>query len=200
MVLDDPVSLERGLALVESYSSSYAKQYGADAALDPSVVEQRERMQKRYDASGAKAKAPEEEEAPDKRPELAAYPDEDGGAEPEPALKPANKKWKPMLFAGVGVGALGLGSSGLIAAGAISAKRAAEDSGDENLSQDQRDEADAAGEKANTTMLVGGVLTGVLLGTGVVLVVIGMKRRSRSMSFAPALAPGYVGLGVSGRF
>ncbi|MFY0532616.1 hypothetical protein [Nannocystis pusilla] len=57
------------------------------------------------------------------------------------------------------------------------------------------------GKAAESMTIAGAVLAPLLAGAGVALLVVGLKRRSQpKTAFAPALAPGFVGLSLRGSF
>ncbi len=114
-----------------------------------------------------------------------------------------DKAGTPLIAAGAVVAALGAGASSLIAVGAINGKRAREDQQRPGYTDEQRDRIDKQGKTANSLFIAGLVATPVLLGTGVALIVVGVKKNKRGAmqaSVAPMLERGVAGVSVSGRF
>jgi hypothetical protein len=98
------------------------------------------------------------------------------------------------VITGLGVGSLGLMGAGLGLASSAEADFAA------GPTRDDRDDALAKGKRSNAMVIAGGVAGGVLIATGVALIIVGKRRSSSKLAVAPTATPTVAGLSLRGRF
>lgn len=180
--------LVEALAVLDRYTDDLTGTYGADTRPPPRVEAARAALRERLSPKPA---APAE------------------GPKPAPAVRdapppPSARPWRGLAVGG-GLG-LGLGLAGL----AVFAVNAAEAHALERRFDDPARACDPAalagecaeiwraGRTAQTEAIVGAVIGSVALATGAALVAVAHRRRTTAL--APRLAPGFAGLGLSGRF
>ena len=195
---EDITHLTKARVLLKRFNDNIDLLYQGEAA-DAEHARAQERIEE-LDAQIAEARAAE----PEPEPEPEAQPEPEPEARPEP--EPERGINKPLVISGAVVGGLGLGLIGLgVGAGVASSdanfftEEALSDT-DEGLLL-RRDQI-AFGQTMNALTYVGYIAGGVLVTTGAVLVVLGVRKRSRSRSarLTPTFGPGQVGVGLSGSF
>jgi hypothetical protein len=161
------------------------------------------------DIDGARADAPDLDCAtvefpqgtPDEPPPLAAEPIT---KQPTPRPQPN----KPLVIAGAVTAGVGLAMFGLMAGGLVRGNRADADGNalvDMNPIRDERDpdleEIDRRGRSGNAMAIAGGVLGAVCLGTGVALLVIGLRGKPNArVAASPYATPQTAGFTVRWQF
>ncbi len=139
--------------------------------------------------------------APDEPP-----PPDPGPVDDKPAPRP--KPNMPLVIAGSVTAAVGLAMFGLMAGGLVRGNRADADGNalvDMNATRDELDpdiqEIDHRGHVGNNMAIAGGVLGGVCLGTGVALLVLGLRGKPGSrVAAAPYATPRTAGFTVRLQF
>ncbi|HEY0135951.1 MAG TPA: hypothetical protein VGB85_17820, partial [Nannocystis sp.] len=131
----------------------------------------------------------------------------DAPAPSDPA--PGGKPWKGLVIGGgVAIG-LGLGAVVLAGVGGVRGARfdaKFDDPANMCVLDDQSPRCKEffdAGNASNAMAIAGGIAAPLLVGAGVALLVVGLKRRSagrEATSLVPTLAPGFAGFTLSGRF
>jgi len=129
-------------------------------------------------------------------PQAKAEPEDDGRA-------PARDRRKTALLASGGT-LLGLSSVGIatLITGLVAVNQAEQNFQTGSALQDRLD-ANAAGAQADKLVITGAALTGVLVSGGLVLLLVGKLRKSktsRSISFLPTVGPSNVGFSLRGGF
>jgi tetratricopeptide (TPR) repeat protein len=138
-------------------------------------------------------------------------PAESPGAVPEnldPLPPEPGKPAKPLLIAGGVLAGVGLGVGAVAIVGIVQARNANFYDDLDPLDYDAREQRFASGQRANTLIVVGSVGAGVLVTTGVALLVVGAMRSKQARQtttaarpiLAPSFGPAGAGLSVSGRF
>ena len=193
---------EQAAAAIDAYCEGYTRAYGTETPLNPKVAAARMELKSRLAAAEEKAA---QSSVARPRPVEAVEASEPVGPAPMPAPMPAGKPWRPLVISGAvltGVGGLALlaavygGVSGLGLTRDYDTTCAIDDPS--TTCQDLL----TKGKAANGLAVSGAVLGVLLVGAGVPLLVVGMKRKrhSRAQALQPLLAPGFVGLGLRGRF
>jgi hypothetical protein len=139
--------------------------------------------------------------APDEAP-----PPDPGPVDAKPAPRP--KPNMPLVIAGSVTAAVGLAMFGLMAGGLVRGNRADADGNalvDMNATRDELDpdiqEIDRRGRVGNNMAIAGGVLGGVCLGTGVALLVLGLRGKPGGrVAAAPYATPQTAGFTVRLQF
>ena len=130
--------------------------------------------------------------------------------EPTPASKPARaprKIDKPLVITGAALPGFGLIMVGLMAGGLVRGKRA-EDAGEvfvDMMPTTPRDDEDLQaidhrGKVGNRMAIAGGVLGALALGSGVALLVLGLRGRPSRVAVVPAMGPRGGGLTLRWQF
>jgi hypothetical protein len=131
-------------------------------------------------------------------------------AEPPPAAepdRPPRKIDKPLVITGAALTGFGLIMVGLMAGGLVRGKRA-EDEGEAlvdaspTTSRDDEDlrAIDRRGKVGNRMAIAGGVLGALALGSGVALLVLGLRGRPSRVAVAPTMGPRGGGLTLRWQF
>jgi hypothetical protein len=194
---DDAIHLKQAQQLLRSFEANLELLYDDPKQLE----EERTKVSELLTEIDAKIAAhdPEVEPEPDEPPPPEVEPKDDDVQEP------GNRHpGTPLVIAGGVVTGLGA----LAGVGAIVGGLIASNSNDiSDLEPDDlqgREDRFAAGVAGNGLALAGGIGAGVLLPTGIALMVVGILRNKRAQSsstaFAPTLGRGSVGLGITGRF
>lgn len=193
--VDEVEPLSAAVAALDLYCEGFTRAYGTETPIDPKIAATRATLKLRLDAALA-ARGPQPERRDD-RPQ-----------NPSPApTRPARGGSEGMAIAGGALLGLGVGAGALAVLGAARG-RGLEDRFDDPanrcpLVEPQGLCADlySDGKRSNGLAIAGTVLAPLLLGGGVALLVIGLRRRDDARhALAPALAPGFVGLRLGGRF
>ncbi|MDC0718876.1 hypothetical protein [Nannocystis bainbridge] len=197
-----PEALREAAQALDAYCDGFTRAYGTETPLSPKIVAARDEFKQRLanaEAAAAAAAAPVDPtpEGPEDLPPPPP-PDETRGA---------GKPWKGLAIGGGVMIGLGVGAAVVAGFGAARGKSLAKEVDDPaNMcviampSPSCQDLLDR-GKAANAMGVAGVVLAPLLLGAGVALLAVGLKRRSRAnTAFAPALAPGFAGLSLRGSF
>jgi hypothetical protein len=198
----EPEALREAVTALDAYVDGFTRSYGTETALSPKIVAARDEFRARLTAAEGAEKDPK---PPDTTSDVPP-----GGGDELPPDEPPPPPGKPglglMVGGGVMIG-LGLGAAGLAGFGAArgqSLERQFDDPANacqlampSASCQDLLDQ----GKTMNSLTIAGAVLAPLLVGGGVALLVVGLKRRQQPrQALAPALAPGFVGLTLRGRF
>jgi hypothetical protein len=188
---DDRAHIDKAKALLDEYEASLEATGGA---LTSEIASEKGKIEDILaELAAAEEPEPEPEPGPDTGPDTG----------PEPVVYD-DKPGQGLVIGGavmIGVGAVGAGLmiGGLVGGG--SAQKAFDES--EPGSAD-RDNIRKRGRTMNALAITGGIVGGVFLGTGIALLVVGLKRnkdaRLRNVMVLPEAGPNYAGLGLSGRF
>ena len=186
--------LREAVTALEGYCDRFTRAYGTETPISAKIVEARDKFKARLEAAEAREK-------------VAAQPTEPEPTVPEPTTPPPPPPWKGLAIGGGVLIGLGVGAGALAAAGAA---RGA------SLTKEFDDPANMCvlgapvgacadyydgGKAANAMAIAGAVAAPLLIGAGVGLLVVGLKRRGAPrQAVAPVLAPGLVGLGWRGSF
>ena len=183
----DPAQLRQALILLEQYIESLPSLYA-----DPGEAKlQRERarpvrdeIQERLDAH-EKAEATKDAGSP--------APASDAGGDDNPG--------KGLVLTGVALTAVGGVALGVSAAGMVLGNQANDISGLDPADIDGRREQFDRGRNMNLLAISAGIGAGVLIGTGVALLVVGKKKGKESQAAVwPTLSPTGAGLTATARF
>jgi hypothetical protein len=197
---EDAMHLKMARSLLDSYRTSLEILYEdstARADEQTKVDEKLAEIAKKLDEVEAAKPAPEPEPEPEPKPAVDVPPP----TRPNPG--------NPLLFAGVGVAVLGVATGGIaMTLGGVMAGKANDISDLDPLDLAAREEQFARGSRGNALLITGGVIAGVLIPTGIALIVAGSRRnaeaqrgaRARVPSLAPGFGRGQAGLILSGRF
>jgi len=178
---NDPAQLRQAIILLERYIESLPSLYADDVAefdaQKTKATQVKSEIEARLDAHESAAPS--------------STTDVSSGGEPGQA----------MVIVGAtlaGLGGMALGLSGY----AMAAGNSANDiSGLDPSDIDGRREQFDRGRSMNTLAIAAGVGAGVLVGTGVALIVVGKKRgKEPKTAWAPWIAPGAAGFSASARF
>lgn len=198
---DDAIHLKMARSLLDSYRTSLDLLYEeglARADEQAKVDEKLAEIANKLDEVEAAKPEPEPKPEPVHQPRVDAPP-------PPTRPNPGN----PLLFAGVGVTVLGVVAGGLaMTLGGVMANNANDISDLDPLDLTSREEQFARGFRGNALLTTGAVVAGVLIPTGIALIVAGSRRNAEARRSAqarvPVLAPGFgsgqAGLVLSGRF
>ena len=191
--------LSAAVAALDAYCEGFTRAYGTESPIDPKIATTRAELQLRLDAAIA-ARGPQQQR-PSDRPK-----------NPAPATSgPSRGARDGMTIAGGALLGLGVGAAVLATLGAVRGRtleaRFDDPANHCPLAQPQGLCADLYrdGKHSNGLAIAGAVLAPLLLGGGAALLVLGLRRRDRSRpdarhALTPALAPGFVGLRLGGRF
>jgi len=192
--VEQPEALREAVQALDAYCDGFTRAYGTETPISAKITASRDDFKARLaKAEAAQAAAPVEGPAAD--PVVAEPPRE----QPEPA-----KSWKGLVIAGGVLTGLGVGAGVLAAASGAQGKKLENeylDAGCRMMMSTDCTELKTSGETSNTNAVRSAIVAVPLLAVGVALLVVGLKRRSTSRTtFAPALAPGFAGLGLRGSF
>jgi hypothetical protein len=193
---DDGIHLKQAQQLLRSFESNLELLYDDGKQLE----EERAKVQELLTEIDAKIAAHEPEPEEDKPPPPDVEPEDDDPEQDPRASHPGT----PLVIAGGVVTGLGA----LAGVGAIVGGLVASSSNDiSDLEPDDlqgREDRFATGIAGNGLALAGGIGAGVLLPTGIALMVVGIlrnkKARGGNTAFVPTIGRGSVGFGISGRF
>jgi len=188
---EDVERLRLSLVLCREYAAELTRVYGAQGTVDGAVFESRAEIE----AMLAEAGAPP--------PETTPVP-VNNGPQLEPAVLDRGRNGTGLIVGGSIMTAAGLSMIALVVIGARDLKRSEEARKDAEALMPEDPAAVQAAEdrkrNANAMLISGSVLLAVLTAGGATMLAIGIRRRVRYMAFAPSMGPGYVGVGVRGRF
>jgi hypothetical protein len=195
-----PEALREAAQALDAYCEGFTRAYGTETPLSPKIVAARDDFKQRLaeaEAAAAAEKPPVEN--PAEGPEDLPPPPPDELPEPKP--------WKGLAIGGGVMIGLGVGAAvvaGVGGARVSSLEKQVDDPANMCVismpSPSCQDLLDR-GKAAESMTIAGAVLAPLLAGAGVALLVVGLKRRSQPRTaFAPALAPGFVGLSLRGSF
>lgn len=190
---DDVV--QEGLAVLDAYADVYVAAHPTET-LPEQITKAR---------LAFRARLGEREATPQSRPAAVAVPAAVPVTVPEAAAPPA-KPWKGLAIGGGVAVAGGAAMLGMFAAGFMGAKAAQSrfDDSANGCTVDnvvgtcaaiQRD-----GKTANTVAVVGLVAAPLLVGAGIAMLVVGLRRKPPRTALAPMLGPGVAGLVWQQRF
>lgn len=204
---DDAVHLKQAKQLLDSFAANLPMLYDDPAQLDEERGKVDELLEEIDEKLAAHDPATVEPET-----EVDTNPDP-----PAPVVEPGTDEvdrapgsGKPLVIAGGVV--LGLGVLGGVATivGSVIATGANDISGIDRNDLVAREDQFAVGREGNITTVVGSITAGVLVPTGVALIVVGVlrnkkaKRQTSSSAALPMLSPSFgpagAGLSLSGRF
>ena len=198
----DPTALREAVTALRQYADGFTRAYGTETPISAKITGPRETLEKQLaDAEAAQLSPGPIEPGDDSKPV--------GPSEPtDPA--PRGKPWKGLVIGGgvaiaVGVGATVLAGVGGARGRGFEAKF--DDPANMCVLSNQTPkcaELYDAGKASNTMTIAGAIAAPLLVGAGVALLVIGLKRRNAgreaSTALVPTLAPGFAGFSLSGRF
>ena len=196
----DPGGLREAVTALRYYCYGFTRAYGTETPISVKITGPRDVLERQL----VEAEATPQPTTPP--------PPSDPGEHPVEPIDPApgGKPWKGLVIGG-GV-AIGLGLGAVILAGVGGARGRSFDTKFDDpanmctLPNPTGQCADfyAAGKASNTMTIIGAVAAPLLVGAGVALLVVGLKRRAAGREaqahVVPTLAPGFAGLSVSGRF
>jgi hypothetical protein len=186
--------LREAVAALDAYCDGFTRAYGTETPVSPKIVAGLEDLRQRLLALS---------------PTSAAPPTPSDPVEPPPAdvPPPARKPWAGLAIGGGVLLGLGVGAVALAAAGGARGNSFEAKFDDPSHACDLAQPAGACAEfydggKASNAMAIAGLVAApLLIGGGVALLVVGLKRRSNARhAISPRFGPGFVGLGVHGRF
>jgi hypothetical protein len=193
--VEQPEALREAALALDAYCEGFTRAYGTETPISAKITGARDDFKARLaKAEAAQAAAPVE--GPEPGPVVAEPPPvrDESGAKP----------WKGLVIAGgvlTGLGAV----TGVVAAGYGAQGKKLEgqylDADCRTMSSTECSDLKTSGETSNTKALRSAISAAPLLVVGVALLVVGLKRRSSARTaVAPALAPGFVGVGVRRAF
>lgn len=185
-------------AAIDAYCEGYTRAYGTETPLNPKVSAARMELKSRLqEAEERAARTPVVTPKPVEGPEPS-------GPAPMPAPGATGKPWKPLLITGAiltGLGGLAIGASVF---GGVSGIKLTRDYNSTCVKGEMSTTCDdllTRGQAANGLAVSGAVLGVLMLGAGVPLLVIGLKRKKTGrQAVQPLLGPGFVGVGLRGAF
>lgn len=194
----DPEALGEAVAALDAYVDGFTRAYGTETPISAKITAAREDFKTRLAAARSAASKPPREPEP---------PPLDGDGPPPDQPEPATRPWKGLaigggVMIGLGVGAAVMSGYG----GARGQTLEREFDADVNMCQLDMPSPTCAdlldqGKTMNALTIAGAVMAPLLVGGGVALLVVGLKRRAQPrQALAPALAPGFVGLTLRGSF
>jgi len=197
----DPIGLREAVTALRLYCDNFTRAYGTETPISPKIIAARDILERQLvDAEAALA--------PVTAPPVAGEPSDD----PPPSTdKPTTtgKPWKGLVIGGgVAIG-LGVGAAILAGVGGVRGKSFEAKFDDPtnmcvlDAPSDRCAEFYDAGKASNAMTIAGAVAAPLLVGAGVALLVVGLKRRNAGREatarVVPTLAPGFAGLTRSGR-
>jgi tetratricopeptide (TPR) repeat protein len=209
---EDPIHLKQAQQLLQSFRANLSLLYEDQAQLDEEVAKVDERLAEIDEILAAREDEPDEPDEPEPTPEEPPPPVVEPPGE-DPGVDTTGRSGTPLLAAGGA--ALGLGAAfgvvGLV--GALMGSSANDISELDPLDLEGRAQHFNKGRTGNTLLIVGAVGAGILIPTGVALLVVGAKRNkahkraNAAARFDPHLGASWGGawgqgggLTLSGRF
>ena len=196
----DPNALREAVTALRQYSDGFTRAYGTETPISTKITGPRDTLEKQLADAEAAQLNPRPVE-----PEGSGEPIDD----PEPLhTTPSGKPWKGLVIGGGLAIGLGVGAAVLAGVGGVRGRRFEaefDDPANMCVLSDQSPrcaELYDAGKASNTMTIAGAIAAPLLVGAGVALLVVGLKRRNagRETSLVPTLAPGFAGFTLSGRF
>ncbi len=198
---NDPIGLREAVTALRIYCDGFTRAYGTETTISARITGPRDVLERQLVETEAA-----------QRPATDAPPSEPGDGPSGDPVQPAprGKPWKGL--ASIGGVAIGLGLGAAVLAGVGGARgRSFEAKFDDpaNMCVLAAPSAECAefydaGKTSNTMTIAGAVMAPLLVGAGVALLVVGLKRRAAGREtqagVVPTLAPGFAGLSMSGRF
>ena len=191
----DAEPLREAVAALDAYCDGFTRAYGTETPLSAKIVSGLEELRRRLQVARAKPTAP-----PPPASEPTAPPPTD-----EPA--PSGKPWLGLTIGGGVLLGLGAGAVALAAAGAARGDAFEARFDDPAHACDLGAPTGACAEfydagKASNAMGVAGLVAApLLIGGGVALLVVGLRRKSAARhALTPSLGPGFAGFVLQGRF
>lgn len=198
---NDLVGLREAVTALRLYCDGFTRAYGTETPISTRITGPRDVLERQLLATEAA-----------QRPATDTPPTEPGDHPSDHPVDPVpdGKPWKGLVIGG-GV-AIGLGLGAVVLAGVGGARgRSFEAKFDDPANMCNLDAPNAqcaefydAGQASNAMTIVGAVAAPLLVGAGVALLVVGLKRRAAGREtragVVPTLARGFAGLSVSGRF
>lgn len=192
--VEQPEALREAAEALDAYCEGFTRAYGTETPISAKITGARDDFKARLAKAEAGANKPVEGPAPG--PVVAPPPPEDKADK--------SKSWKGLVIAGGVLTGVGVGVGALAAAYGARGKSLENkylDADCRTMTSTDCQELKTSGETSNTKALRSAISAVPLLAVGVALLVVGLKRRSASRTaFAPALAPGFVGLGLRRSF
>jgi|GEM_PF-2381274 len=198
---NDPIGLREAVTALRLYCDGFTRAYGTETPISARITGPRDVLERQLVETEA-AQRP----ATDPPPTTPSHEPSEDPVDPAPRSKP----WKGLAIGG-GV-AIGLGVGAAVLAGVGGARgRSFEAKFDDPANMctlaaqsAQCAEFYDAGKASNAMTIAGAVMAPLLVGAGVALLVVGLKRRAAGRetqaAVVPTLAPSFAGLSVSGRF
>ncbi len=198
----DPAALREAVDALRLHGDSFTRAYGTETAVSARITGPREALEKQLaDAEAAQLNAPPVEPREDRAPTDT----------PEPTDTPSGgKPWKGLVIGGGVAAGLGLGAAVMAGVGGVRG-RSFEAKFDDpanmcvlSAQTPRCAEFYDAGKSSNAMTIAGAIAAPLLVGAGVTLLVVGLKRRDASRSartaLVPTFVPGFAGFTLSGRF
>lgn len=197
----DPEALREAVNALDAYVDGFTRAYGTETPVSAKIAAAKTDFRARLSAAEGQKRAPDTQG--DAKPE----PTPGGDDLPPDQPQPQGRPWKGLVIGGAVM--LGVGATlGLVAGlGAVKVKQLErqfdDPANDCSLTmpsatcQDLLDQ----GRGSSRLTIASAVVAPLVLGGGIALLVVGLKRRSQpKQALAPALAPGFVGLTLRGSF
>lgn len=196
----DPEALREAVTALDAYVDGFTRAYGTETPVSAKVVAARDEFGARLASAEDAASKPPGDAEPTPPPVRADLPSE----QPEQPVRP----WKGLVIGGGVMIGLGVGAVGLLGYGAAKSQALERDYDDPAnlcpppaMATGRCAEFLDQGKTMNALTIAGAVAAPLLVGGGVALLIVGLKRRSQPrQALAPALAPGFVGLTLRGSF
>lgn len=191
----DEALMREGLAALDAYAETFTAAYPSET-LPEHVVKAQLAFRTRLAESEAERQERENLSKPQEQPALPPTP------APSDQIKPLSKPWKGLAIGGGIAVAGGAAMLGMFAAGLAGAK-SAESWVEDNCNVDLVGECanmDREGKTSNAIGVAGIVAGPLLLGAGITMLVIAMRRKKSSKMIAPMFSPSMAGLVWQQRF
>lgn len=200
-----PEPLREAFAALDAYCEGFTRAYGTETPVSPKIAAARDEYRQRLAAVEAeKPKDSPPPPGPEPKPEA---PQQEVKPPIADAPPPGERPWKGLAIGGGVLIGLGVGAGVLGAVGAARGRSLTREFDDPaNMCSLQMPSPACQalldrGERSDAMGIAGAVAGPILVGAGVALLVVGLKRRSAPRtSVAPRLGPGFVGLGLHGSF
>lgn len=190
--------LREAVAALDAYTDGFTRAYGTETPVSQRVTSAAEELRRRFVAARSAASAAD--------PEPATPVESSPTIDDEPSPAP-DRSWRGLTIGGGVLLGLGVGAVALAAAGAARGNAFEAQFDDPanmcDLGAPTGTCADVynSGKASNTMGVAGLVAAPLLIGGGVALLVLGLKRkRGTRAALLPSVGRGFVGLGLHGRF